>query len=1145
MSRIGSWSRSTFLCIVLTMAAFACCTAPHAQPVDTTSALQRKLRELQSSGQFTDALPLAMRLVDLAKVRSGEASAEYADALEALGETYLFQSLYPEAEPIYRRVLAIREKVAGPQHKSVLSTLDALANLYRLSNRPQLAEPLLKRALAEREGQLGPDSPQLAATLDDLAQVQIALQRFGDAEGSVRRALGLVGERDPAQTAKLLTALSQIERGQGRLEEAAATLQRALALHDAAARGRRPDPTQQMTRLLTVLQLGTLYQQLNRIEEAGQLAEQALDVVEKLLGPDHPVVASTLEAVASTRAYAGRYAEAEAMRKRALAINERAYGREHITVASSLQGLGHLYRLQDRFDEALPLLLSGMHIAEKKFGPDHAQIVPHLAEIADLYKSQRRFAEAEPLLKRALANLERGGDANSVVSGVQTIRVLQSLAQLHQSQGRHAEARPYLDRAVGLSERVFGPDHMLTGGMVGSLALLVLDQDLTDEAERLFQRALLISAKSGGDSLDHAHNMVGMGIVYRTRSDWANAYASLKSASQIYITHEKRAGAGAKSARSDAGGQQVSHADAYLLQAVTAYRLAESDPQAADALRDDAFQLAKRAQNSQAAAALGQMSARFASGSGALAALVRERQDRAKELRALDARLTAAYSMASDRRNAESEAALRTAIQDITTRLEAIDARLVREFPDYSALSDPQPLSIAATQKLLGPGEALVLVMSRPQQSLVWVIAKDNARWALASLGEAGLAREVTALRCGLDAAAWTGAGLGDCQSLLHVTHSANTLLPFDLVRAHGLYARLLGPFEDMISGKRLLIAAGGPLAALPFEVLVVERPETAIPAEAAAYAHQAWLIKRHAVSVLPSVSSLRSLRGAARSSKAARAFIGFGNPLLLGIDGTDRSAWAKQSCVKDVAPQWLQVTRAPLSGALSKLFRGSVVNTAALHRQMPLPETADELCEVARQLGADARDVYLGERATEGTIKKLNATNGLAGYRTVHFATHGLLAGETETLGSGAEPALLLTPPSTASEADDGLLTASEVAQLKLDAEWVVLSACNTASADKGGGEALSGLARAFFYAGARALLVSHWYVDSDAAVKLVTSAFSALKRDPAIGRAEAMRRAALSVMADQSRAAPSVPAAHPSVWGPFAVVGEGGSAQ
>ena len=232
MSRMRSWARSTFFCTVLTMVAFACCTEPHAQLVDTTSALKKRIGELQSSGKFTDALPLAMRLVDITKARSGEASVEYADALQALGETYFYQARYAESEPIYKRILAIRERVAGPQHTSVLSTLDVLGNLYRFSNRPRLAEPLLQRALAEREGQLGRDSPQLAATLDNLAQVQVALQRYDDAERSVRRALRLIGERDPAQTAKLLTALAQIERGQGRLEEAVATLQRALALHD-------------------------------------------------------------------------------------------------------------------------------------------------------------------------------------------------------------------------------------------------------------------------------------------------------------------------------------------------------------------------------------------------------------------------------------------------------------------------------------------------------------------------------------------------------------------------------------------------------------------------------------------------------------------------------------------------------------------------------------------------------------------------------------------------------------------------------------------------------------------------------------------------------------------------------------------------
>ena len=154
--------------------------------------------------------------------------------------------------------------------------------------------------------------------------------------------------------------------------------------------------------------------------------------------------------------------------------------------------------------------------------------------------------------------------------------------------------------------------------------------------------------------------------------------------------------------------------------------------------------------------------------------------------------------------------------------------------------------------------------------------------------------------------------------------------------------------------------------------------------------------------------------------------------------------------------------------------------------------------------------------------------------YRIVHFATHGLVAGEIKGL---AEPALVLSLPATATEADDGLLTASEVAGLKLNADWVVLSACNTAAGEKPGAEALSGLARAFFYAGTRALLVSHWPVVSEAAVKLTTGVFAALKSNPTIGRAEALRRSMLALIdgdAPHER--------HPAYWAPFIVVGEGG---
>lgn len=149
-------------------------------------------------------------------------------------------------------------------------------------------------------------------------------------------------------------------------------------------------------------------------------------------------------------------------------------------------------------------------------------------------------------------------------------------------------------------------------------------------------------------------------------------------------------------------------------------------------------------------------------------------------------------------------------------------------------------------------------------------------------------------------------------------------------------------------------------------------------------------------------------------------------------------------------------------------------------------------------------------------------------------FSTHGLMAG-----ASVAEPGLVLTPPTTASEADDGYLTASEAAQLRLRAEFVVLSACNTAASDgRPGGEGLSGLARAFFYAGARSVLVSHWEVSDLATTALITGTFAGLDTaapdDPA-ARAKSLQAAMLAVRSERRWG-------HPAYWAAFTLVGTPG---
>jgi len=188
--------------------------------------------------------------------------------------------------------------------------------------------------------------------------------------------------------------------------------------------------------------------------------------------------------------------------------------------------------------------------------------------------------------------------------------------------------------------------------------------------------------------------------------------------------------------------------------------------------------------------------------------------------------------------------------------------------------------------------------------------------------------------------------------------------------------------------------------------------------------------------------------------------------------------------------------------------------------------------------MGAKEEDIHLREQAS---VQKVLQTD-FANKSIVMFSTHGLVPGELDGL---TQPALALSSPDVTGEKDsDGLLTMDKILELKLNADWVVLSACNTASGD-GNSEAVSGLGRAFFYAGARALLVSNWPVDTVASRQLMTDLFKRQTGSPEISKPEALRRAMLELAdkgsyRDAKTNALGYAYAHPLFWAPFVVVGD-----
>ena len=564
--------------------------------------------------------------------------------------------------------------------------------------------------------------------------------------------------------------------------------------------------------------------------------------------------------------------------------------------------------------------------------------------------------------------------------------------------------------------------------------------------------------------------------------------------------------------------QRLSHViEAYLA-------LLARTPDASGSRAAESFQLGEMIRGRSVEKALSASSARAVARDAALAELVRKEQDLEKQIAAELGNLNNILAQPPGERDDNAVRELQASVDKSRAARAAARRDIEKRFPSYANLVAPKPPTIEEIRAVLRPDEAFLSFYFGRRGSFVWAVPKQGPVAFAAVEGAANLFdRKVQKLREALDPKAAT----------------VDEIPQFDLALAHELYAQLLQPVEaGWKPAKHLIVVTPGALGLLPLSLLPTAPADLKADAEPvfSGYRGVPWLARSHAVTVVPSAAALRTLRQLPAASAKRDMLIGFGDPFFNAEQAVETAPAADNAQVAEVTTRGL-----PLRRRASP--RTSGVDNAELGLLPRLPDTADELKSIALALQADpSKVIHLGKTANEQTVRSA----ALSKYRIIVFATHGLVPGDLSGL---TQPALALTAPSVAGTQGDGLLTMEEILALKLDADWVVLSACNTGAGAGAGAEAASGLGRAFFYAGTRAILVTNWSVHSASARELVADLFRRQAVDPGITRGEALRQAMMAMLDGPGFTGPAGKTvfsyAHPLFWAPYSIMGDGGGAR
>lgn len=792
------------------------------------------------------------------------------------------------------------------------------------------------------------------------------------------------------------------------------------------------------------------------------------------------------QSIEAARAYSSRsdFAAAEAALRGALEINSRLFGADSVPAGLALMELAMQVSNQGRFDEAGGLFRRASPIIEASVNADaRAQFNSYLALDA---ANQRDFAKALTYARQATAerraqlkaanggkDSELGFSGLPAMSSGELAHSLRIEAQMALRLGDLPNAQAAAEEALWIVNLEPGLALWWRADVVSLMGEVNEKLGRVSAAERNYRDAIALRQKLFGDSAPLVLSHLMAGRFYADQQLYPQALDHFRLAMAIL-------------SRSAVARARVMP-DQLIPFIATAAGI-NPGPQQRAILDAEIFRAIQLVNSDVADQAIARASVRLAAANPALTELVRDAQEAQRTRDQLRMAIAAELAKPGDERDPQRETRLAQMLVSASDSADTLAVRVQKEFPDYARLASPEPAELASVRAQLRPGQAF----------LSYVIGFRGSYGLLATQAGLSVRRlDVTSASIAADIA----------QLRRAFVPQLGSLPDYSLRNAYTLYGQLLAPFADDLKGIDHLVVAPGPgLSSLPFSLLV-----TAAPSEGEKYADAAWLIRQMAVSQVPSPRAFVALRQAEQKRQAApRPFLGLGDPLLTGASDSSGAA--------------------ALATLAQNCREASPMPAGLLRTLSPLHDTAEEVRNVAHALGGANDSILLGAAASESGFR----ARPLDQYRVLYFATHGLLPGE---LHCQAEPGLVLSPPDAATSSDaDGLLESGEVATLRLNADLVVLSACNTGAAGSGafGGGALEGLADAFFNAGARAVLASHWEVPSAATARLMTGVFQRYGQDRGRGLAQALRQSQLELLRDSTTA-------HPFYWAAFTLIGAG----